>query len=156
VATSSQSATNELGRAIWELPNSSDSVADQYEKDARTAMMRNDTEAAVAALRSAVGKDPKFARGWLLLGSLLSARFQQDAAVDAYRSATSAAPDQVICYKLLGLTLLGLSRFEEAVPVWQTVMKLAEAEVSALEDEVSEISKSWSSLTTFRNALYFS
>src|SRR5947207_10233998 len=105
---------NEMRRIIWELRSSDDPVAAQYENDARDALTRNDIDSAIASLRSAVDKDPKFARGWLLLGSVLSARSQQDAAVEAYHNAVSADPSRAISYKLLGFGLMSLRKFEEA------------------------------------------
>jgi cytochrome c-type biogenesis protein CcmH/NrfG len=123
-----QTAANDIWRAVWALPNSSDSVAAQYETEARTAMSNNDMEGSVAALRSAVDKDPKFTRAWLLLGSMLSGRGQADAAIEAYRSATKTAPDEPVCYKLLGYTLQTFGKFDDAVSAWKMMIKLAPAD----------------------------
>jgi predicted Zn-dependent protease len=105
-------AMEEMRRALWALPVSSDSVAAQYENDTRDAAMRNDIEAAISSLRSAVEKDPKFQRAWLLLGSMLAARMQQDAAVDAYKKGVSADPSRAIAYKVLGFALRRLNNMK--------------------------------------------
>lgn len=124
-ATTGEPSMNELGRTVWSLPTSSDSVAAQYENDARDAIMRNDLEGAISSLRSAVAKDPKFTRAWLLLGSMLGARMQPDDALDAFHGAVNADPTQPISYKLLGFGLMAEQKFNEAVAVWQSLIKIA-------------------------------
>ena len=122
--SSSAGPMNSLARDMWSLPSSSDSVAAQYENDARIAMMRGDVEGAVTSLQSAVSKDPKFVRAWPWLGSLLFARFQQDAGLDAYRSAIKADPTQAVSYKMLGFVLTASGKLDEAVSVWQELIKI--------------------------------
>jgi cytochrome c-type biogenesis protein CcmH/NrfG len=97
----------------------------QYENDARDAMMRQDVQGAISSLRSAVNQDPKFARAWLLLGSLFYLPSQQDEALEAYRSGVNADPSQAVSYKLLGFTLMRSEKFQEAVSVWQSLQKIS-------------------------------
>jgi tetratricopeptide (TPR) repeat protein/transglutaminase-like putative cysteine protease len=117
-------AIEKTRQAVWALPSSSDPVAAQYENDARDALMRNDIASATTSLRSAANKDPKFARAWLVLGSLLEAQFQRDAALEAYRNAVSANPKRGICHKLLGFALMGSGKYEEAVSTFQGLIKV--------------------------------
>jgi len=124
-ANAVDNSMEEMRRAVWAVPASSDAVAAQYEKDARDAMLRNDFNAATESLRAAVNKDPKFARAWLWLGSMLASRFQQDAAVEAYQNAVSADPSRAISYKLLGFSLMSANKYEEAVSAWQSLIKIA-------------------------------
>jgi tetratricopeptide (TPR) repeat protein len=114
-----------MGQSIWALPASEDSVAAQYESDARTSMMRNDIDSAIGSLRSAVNKDPKFARAWLLLGSMLGARLQSDESIESFHNAVSADPTRAISYKLLGFGLMSARQYENAVGTWQSLIKLA-------------------------------
>jgi tetratricopeptide (TPR) repeat protein len=124
-------STNDFRQAIWALPASSDSVAAQYEDDARNAFMQNDMESGISALRSAVEKDPKFARAWLVLGSILSAKREQDGAIEAFRNAVSADDTQPISYKFLGFALMAGRKFEEANSVWQRLVKIAPQDADA-------------------------
>lgn len=119
------SAMDKLRQAIWSLPPSSDPVAAQYESDARDALLRQDLEAGIQSLRAAVDKDPKFVRGWVLLSTLLGARFDQTGATDALRHAVAADPKQVISYKLLGFSLMASHKYQDAVSVWQELIRLA-------------------------------
>ena len=129
--TSPSTAVNDLRQAIWNLPGSADSVAAQYEDDARNAFMQNDMESGISALRSAVEKDPKFARDWLLLGSVLSAKREQDGAIEAFRNAVSADDTQALSYKFLGFALMASRKFEEANSVWQRLVKIAPQDADA-------------------------
>jgi tetratricopeptide (TPR) repeat protein/transglutaminase-like putative cysteine protease len=118
-------STNDFRQAIWTLPGSGDPVAAQYEDGARNAFMQNDMESGISALRSAVEKDSKFARAWLLLGSVLGAKRDQEGAIEAFRNALSADATQAISYKFLGFALMAGRKFEEANSVWQRLVKLA-------------------------------
>jgi tetratricopeptide (TPR) repeat protein len=93
--------------------------------------MQNDPESGISALRSAVEKDPKFARAWLLLGSVLSAKREQDGATDAFRKAVSADPTQAVSYKFLGFALMAARKFEEANSVWQRLVLIAPHDTDA-------------------------
>ena len=137
-AVSASSGTTAVGasggdfrQAIWSLPSSSDPVAAQYENDARNAFARNDLEGGTSSLRSAVEKDPKFARAWLLLGSVLSAKQDKDGALDAFRNAVSADATQPISYKFLGFALMANRNFEQANSVWQSLVKIAPEDADA-------------------------
>ena len=124
-------SANDLRLAIWTLPASSDSVAAQYENDARNAFMRNDLESGISSLRSAVEKDPKFARDWLLLGSVLTVKQDKDGAIDAFRNAVSADATQPVSYKFLGFALMTNGNFKEASSIWQSLVKIAPQDADA-------------------------
>ena len=119
------SKMNTLFQEIWALPSSSDSVAAQYENDARNALTQNDLEGGIDELHRAVDKDPKFVRAWLLLGTVLAGKRDLSGSTEAYRNAVSADPNQAVCYKLLGLSLITSRKYEDAVPVLEKVTKLS-------------------------------
>jgi len=152
-------STNNLRQAIWALPPSSDPVAAQYEEDARNAFMQNDPENGISSLRSAVEKDPKFARGWLLLGSVLSAKQEQDDAIEAFRNALSADDTQPVCYKFLGFALMAGHKFEEANSVWERLVKIAPQDVDAqanLGSSQNALKHYSEAATAFENAVKLS
>jgi tetratricopeptide (TPR) repeat protein len=126
----STSATD-LGQAIWALSVSSDPVAEQYENDARNAFTQNDVDGGISSLRSAVEKDPKFARAWLLLGTVLSAKRDKDGTIDAFRNAVFADSSQPVSYKFLGFALMANHNFEEASSVWQKLIKISPQDADA-------------------------
>lgn len=153
-ATSSSGAArsasiNDLRQAIWALPASADPVAAQYEEDARNAFMQNDGEKGISSLRSAVEKDPKFARAWLLLGSVLSATRDHDGAIEAFRNAVSADDTQVVSYKFLGFALMADRKFEEAASVWQRLIKIAPQDA----DAQANLGTSWTALKRYPEAV---
>ena len=130
--TGAGATTTDFRQAIWALPASSDPVAEQYENDARNAFTQNDMDGGVSALRSAVEKDPKFARAWLVLGTALSAKRDKDGAIDAFRNALSADGSQPVSYKFLGFALMANRNFEEANSVWQRLVKITPQDPDAL------------------------
>jgi tetratricopeptide (TPR) repeat protein/transglutaminase-like putative cysteine protease len=113
-----------LIRQIWDLPDSPNAEAAQAESQAQQAANRMDTPLALSWAKKAVAADPTFIRGWILLAELDSASRRPDDAVDAYRKAIAADPKQPLPRRLLGYTLWYLSRFEEAIKVWQEILKL--------------------------------
>jgi len=108
---------------IRNLPDSSNEEATRLEGEAREALDKHDLQTAVSSLYRAVGADPKFARGWILLGSFLLAQKQKDAGIDAFHKAIQADPSEPAIQKVLGLTLMATSYWEDAVPVWQELAK---------------------------------
>lgn len=122
---------NDLRQAVWALPASSDPVAEQYENDARNAFSQNDVDGGISSLRSAVEKDPKFARAWVLLGTVLSAKRDTVGAIDAFRNAVFADSSQPTSYKFLGFALMGNRNFEEANSVWQRLVTITPQDADA-------------------------
>jgi tetratricopeptide (TPR) repeat protein len=141
-------SANDLRQAVWTLPASSDPVAAQYENDARNAFMQNDLESGISSLHSAVEKDPKFARAWLLLGTVLSAKREKDGAIDAFRNAVSADATQPVSYKFLGFALMANRNFEEANSVWQSLVKLTPQDA----DAQANLGSSWNALKQYTQA----
>lgn len=130
-STTPAANTANLFQEVWALPGSSDAVAAQYEADARNAFTQNDLASGVDSLRSAVEKDPKFTRGWLVLGTVLAQTGDRGGAIEAYRKGVAADPDQAIPYKLLGMALMADHKFEDAVPIWQKLIKLVPTDSDA-------------------------
>lgn len=101
------------------LPDSSSAEANKLEATAREQVMSHDSQGAVASLYRAVADDTKFARAWVLLGTLLLSQKQTDAGVDAFRKAMSATPDEAAIPKALGYSLMANANYDAAVQVWQ-------------------------------------
>lgn len=110
-------------RSIRELPESSSSEANSLARDAQNKIKTNDITGAISSLYRAVSTDPKFARAWVSLGTLLITQRQLEAGVDAFHKAMAADPDQAAIPKALGFSLMGNNHFAEAVPVWQAYIK---------------------------------
>lgn len=94
----------EQGRQSWEL---------------------HDLPAAIDCFRRAVDKDPKFARGWLALGTLQAAAGQTDKAIEEFRIAVTLEPDQTLPYQALTSVLLKQHRPEDALKSWLVLEKAA-------------------------------
>jgi tetratricopeptide (TPR) repeat protein len=109
--------------ALRNLPDSSNEEAARLEKEARDQMAKKDLQGAVTSLYRAVGADPKFTRGWVMLGTLLLSQKQNDAGMEAFRKAGAIDPTESAIPKALGLSLMANGQFEDAVPVWQEFRK---------------------------------
>ena len=105
------------------LPDSSDPEASRLETQAREELKKHDLSSAISSLYRAVSADPKFTRGWVLLGGVLLTQKQFDAGMDAFHKAMALDPTQSAIPMALGLTLMSELRFEDAVPVWQDYVK---------------------------------
>lgn len=119
-----ETLTSLIGR-VWEMPGSSDPKAIQLEQDARNAADRGSIQTALGALNQAVTQDPKFTRGWLLLGTLSMVANKPDSGIDAYRRAIAIDPTQPLPHKLLAVALVGMARRAEAIKAWQDLGTVA-------------------------------
>jgi len=110
---------------IWLLPYSDNKDAANAYDDAKEQYRKNDTQAEIASLKRAVEIDPKFARAWLWLGEIYKFRRQSELALQAYRKGLDIDPTQPVNYKALASTLIGMKRYDDALPVLQGLIKLA-------------------------------
>jgi cytochrome c-type biogenesis protein CcmH/NrfG len=85
--------------------------------------MLKDAQAAGSSFYRAVAADPKFTRAWIELGTVLFSQKQAEAGKDAFRKAMATDPTQPAIPKVLGMGLMSVARFEDAVPVWQEFIK---------------------------------
>lgn len=109
--------------AIRNLPDSSNPEATRLENDAREAMGKNDMHGAVSSMYRAVQADPKFARGWVMLGEALFATKEYDAAIDAFHKGMAAKPDEPAIQRVLGMSLLASRQFGDAISEWKDYLK---------------------------------
>ena len=109
--------------ALRNLPESANEDARRLEGEARDAMEKQNLQGAVSALYRAVEKDPKFARGWVVLGTALLAQKQYDAAIDAFHKAMSADPNESAIPRALGLSLMAFGQYDDALPVWKDYVR---------------------------------
>jgi tetratricopeptide (TPR) repeat protein len=109
--------------ALRNLPDSSNSEATRLANDARDAVGKHDIPGAVASLYRAVQADPKFTRGWVLLGDLLLMQNQKDAGMEAFHKAIESDPSEAAIPKALGMGLMAAQDCDGAIPVWQDFMK---------------------------------
>ncbi|MGC2248492.1 MAG: tetratricopeptide repeat protein, partial [Terriglobales bacterium] len=109
--------------ALRNLPDSSNGEATRLEREARDAITQQDLQKAVSSLYRAVTTDPKFTRGWVMLGEVFFAQKQYDAATDAYHRAMSADPGERAIPKVLGLHLMTAAQFDDALAVWKDFVK---------------------------------
>jgi tetratricopeptide (TPR) repeat protein len=110
-------------RALRDLPESNSQDANRLEAEARDDLERNNPQGALSSLYRAVSVDPKFTRGWVLLGTLLLQQKQVDAGMEAFHKAMAADPEQPAIAKFLGYGLMADSQLEKAVSVWQDYIK---------------------------------
>jgi tetratricopeptide (TPR) repeat protein len=109
--------------SLRELPESNSTDANRLEAEARDDIAKRDMQSAVSSLYRAVSVDPKFTRAWVMLGGLLLMQKQKDAGIDAFQKAIASDPNQPAIPKALGLSLMGDSQFEDAIPVWKDYTK---------------------------------
>ena len=115
-------STLSLAEALRTLPSSSNAEAQKFEKQAFKSMVNNQ-DAAVEDLKKAVAADPKFARAWVILGSLQMTLAHSDAGLSAFRSAIDSDPTQPVPYQMLASALVNLRRVDEAIEVWRSLLK---------------------------------
>jgi tetratricopeptide (TPR) repeat protein len=108
--------------SLRNLPNSSNEEAIRLETEASDALTKQDMQTAVSSLYRAVSADPKFARAWVTLGSLLLSQRQTEAGMDAFHKAMQQSTEAAIP-KALGTGLMFSMQFSEAIPVWQDYAK---------------------------------
>jgi len=123
VAAGSKNTNLNAASALKNLPDSPNEEATRLENEARDEMAKQNVQGAISSLYRAVSADPKFARAWVILGSLLLMQKQMDAGMDAFHKAMAADPAQPAVRKVLGIDLMANSQFEAAVPVWQDFVK---------------------------------
>lgn len=109
--------------AIQALPASDSDEANRLEIEAREKIAKRDMQEALSLSRRAVSTDPKFTRGWVLLGQVLLTQKETDAGLEAFRKAMAENPREHAIPKLMGLSLMAVSKFEAAVSVWQDYIK---------------------------------
>jgi tetratricopeptide (TPR) repeat protein len=141
------SSTPSYQDAIWALPYSDNPDAARAYDQAKEEYNKHDTQAEIAALKHAVDIDPKFTRAWLWLGEIYKSTRQADLALQAYRKAIDI-DQQPVSYKVLGLTLMGLGKFEDAIPVWQELFKIAPDSV----DGPSQLARTYFNLKRYAEA----
>jgi tetratricopeptide (TPR) repeat protein len=99
---------------LRELPASELAEANGFETDARDAMGKRDLEGAISSLSKAVGADPKFTRGWVLLGVLLAEKRQYSDAASALESAVKIKVDSPELQATLGMMYMKAGEREKA------------------------------------------
>lgn len=112
-------------KAFTDLPNSTNSEALGAESDARESFRSGEFQNAIAGMKHAVSLDPKFARAWIELGLFYLGMQQKDSALDAFRKAADADPQQVLPYKVLAHAYVEAGDRSRAIAVWQKVQALA-------------------------------
>ena len=111
--------------AIWSLPYSQNSGANDAYEEARQQYTKSDSDAEIGALKRAVEADPKFTRAWLWMGEIYAYQRKDDLALDAIRSAIANDPLQPLCYKGLAFRLARMRKYGDAIPIWQQLMNLS-------------------------------
>jgi tetratricopeptide (TPR) repeat protein/transglutaminase-like putative cysteine protease len=119
-----QNSMMESLTAVRKLPDSSNPAVQKLETQAYEAMGPN-PNGALETLKDAVAADPKFTRGWDLLGSMYMALSQKEPALDAFRKAIDSDPKQSVSYRLLAFALMSLHRNDDAIQVWKSLLQVA-------------------------------
>jgi tetratricopeptide (TPR) repeat protein len=120
----SQEASLILQSGIWALPDTTDAKAQMFEEQARKAMDDNSVQLAAEEIRRAVEQDPKFTRGWIMLGQVEMMLHQQSAGIAAFRKAVASDPKQPVAYKILALALRSIGLRRDAILAWQDLAKV--------------------------------
>lgn len=121
--TGNQIPVSAISDFMNNLPGSSDPEALRLDAEAQTAIDKRDLQGAISALYRAVAADPKFVRDWVTLGGLLFTERQVDAGLDAFHKAIAADPNEPALVKILGISLMGISRFEDAFRFGRSMLR---------------------------------
>ncbi len=124
LSTGKSSSTSSYQDEIWLLPYSDNQEAARAYDEARDDYQKHDAMAEIASLEHAVEMDPKFTRAWLWLGEIHKSMRQYALALNAFRAAIDV-DQQPVSYKATGYTLMAMHNFEEALPVWRELAKVA-------------------------------
>jgi tetratricopeptide (TPR) repeat protein len=116
---------------IRSLPDSSSPEASRMEADVLGAGLHGDSLSAASQLKHAVDADPKFARAWVELAAAYMAQRQNDAALDALRTAIDVDPKQLVIHKIYALILGTMGRAEGAQQAWRDALKIAPDDADA-------------------------
>jgi Domain of Unknown Function with PDB structure (DUF3857)/Transglutaminase-like superfamily/Tetratricopeptide repeat len=129
VSTPSQglARAGELERqSLIQLPGSSNFEALQSEQEAWKAIRAKDYASAITALKRAVALDPTFSRAWIALGvTYYSGTREMNLALDSFLKAVEADPKQVVPYKILAFTYIGIGRRDDAIATWKKLQSIA-------------------------------
>jgi tetratricopeptide (TPR) repeat protein len=120
-----QSRLQEAGQALSLLTLQAPRDPAVHRARAVVAQMGGRPDAAIDAMRMAVGLAPGAAALWMELGQLLASAMQIDEAIAAFRRATAQQPDLIEAWYFLGMTLYGARRDAEALPVLARAHALA-------------------------------
>jgi tetratricopeptide (TPR) repeat protein/transglutaminase-like putative cysteine protease len=115
-----------LRQSVMDLPPSSNAEALEAEQDGRRSMQTKDYASAITALKHAVSLDPTFSRAWIELSTVYYAGTREvNSALNALQKAVEADPKQVVPYKILAFTYMGLGRRDDAIATWQKLQSIA-------------------------------
>jgi len=114
--------------AIWTLPDSDNPEAQRTFEEGRERVQAGDFSGMSEHLKAAVAADPKFTRAWLLLAEYYDETRQGDAA-EAFRKAIESNPTQPISYKAFGFSLMKQQKYDDAVTVWQHLIKVSPQDI---------------------------
>lgn len=117
--------------ALWSLPDSTNTAANNAYNDASTDFQSRDLEGGISALRHAVDIDPKFTRAWIWMGELYRFQRKSDEAISALRSAVANDPKQPLTYKALAFFLMAEQKFDDAISVWKQLAVAAPSDPDA-------------------------
>jgi Tfp pilus assembly protein PilF len=105
------------------LPESDSSEANQLEALGREEMQKGDLRGAGDSFKRAVEVDPKFTRGWVLLGTMRLAQKQIEDGTEAFHKAIALNPGEPAISKALAFSLMADMEFEEAAAAWNEHIK---------------------------------
>jgi tetratricopeptide (TPR) repeat protein/transglutaminase-like putative cysteine protease len=118
-----------IRQSLRQLPGSSNLEALQAEQDAQKSIRTKDYTSATTALKHAVALDPTFSRAWIQLGAIYYwGTGEMSSSLNAFQRAIDADPKQIVPYKILAFTYIGLGRPDDANATWQRLRIIAPAD----------------------------
>lgn len=142
--------------AVWSLPASADSAANDVYSEAQTDCQSRDFDDCISSLKRAVNIDPKFIRAWIWMAQLYSFERRPDDAVAAFRSAVTNDPKQPLAYKGLGFALMSQRKYDDAISVWKQLIAVAPDDRDApgnLGLALSDLKRYADAVTAFQSAV---
>lgn len=114
---------SEQRRAIEDLPMSNNPDATHAYDDAVSQSQDNDAASAITSLKRAIDADPNFVRASILLSELYRFKGQNDLALETLQNASDANPGQPVLQRQLVAGLMGMRRYDQALPLLQRWVK---------------------------------
>jgi len=123
VLFSTSSSPNSLQKEVANLPYSDNSEAMQAFNDAVNQARSGNIPAVIDSLNRAVKADPHFARAWLLLAGIYVTTSRHEMALETFRRAREADPDDSVVNRAFVSALMDQQEYQEAASVLQNLVK---------------------------------
>lgn len=123
-ASAAPEVVEEEPESPWAVARPAARDAERFNRQGTSAYEAEEYADAVRLFQQAVDADPENAGYWTNLGVALSAAGEDVQALEAYRRATAANPQEIAAYLYMGQLYLERESYSEAREAWEAVVRL--------------------------------